>query len=325
MSDLIHRLFYWNWNGRYILSKSKTFSLLLFIVLILHGIAASTVMGITVFAVLFSMIVFLSGFVIHKILPAPSKAKLENSDNGLLTDLKHLFLHWQDRKTGKFYESKTKLISVIIFIIAAVLSFLTMPITIAGNVFMGLIFSVPAFIIGSGVHKLTGGSKKEIPAAEEKPKIQTPKYKVVERPKVIEKPEPEPEKEPAFEEYRTQINKLKDEYSVKEKNARKLIAEKFTPPQISYDKFIGVVNNSTKLFNTQVASAETMMDLADEESVSIRHELDSKIDVLDKIIDRMDNLINELVISMSKDSDDGEVHDLLDDMERLIDSVKKYD
>ena len=123
----------------------------------------------------------------------------------------------------------------------------------------------------------------------------------------------------------TQINKLKDEYSVKEKNARKLIAEKFTPPQISYDKFIGVVNNSTKLFNTQVASAETMMDLADEESVSIRHELDSKIDVLDKIIDRMDNLINELVISMSKDSDDGEVHDLLDDMERLIDSVKKYD
>ena len=55
-------------------------------------------------------------------------------------------------------------------------------------------------------------------------------------------------------------------------------------------------------------------------------ELEEKIKDLETIIEKLNDLINELIIS-SKDSkkSDDEIQNLFKDMDDLIDSVKKYE
>ena len=61
------------------------------------------------------------------------------------------------------------------------------------------------------------------------------------------------------------------------------------------------------------------------ENPIVAKEMESKIGTLEKFIDKMEDLINELIIHLSsnkKDNDD--VDSLFNDMDELIDSVKNY-
>ena len=70
-----------------------------------------------------------------------------------------------------------------------------------------------------------------------------------------------------------------------------------------------------------------MIELSDEYSDKIAEELKNKINVLQEIIGKMNDLQSELIISISNADDDGdeEIKNLIDEMNELINSVKDYE
>jgi len=129
----------------------------------------------------------------------------------------------------------------------------------------------------------------------------------------------------SLDKYENEISNLKVLFEVKENVVRQLIEKKFKPPQITYDKFIKMVDSCNKLFYSQADTASNIIDLAVEDTPRIRQEIENKIDSMKKIINQIEDLTNELVININSDSESqGEVQVLLDDMEDLISSVKDY-
>lgn len=141
----------------------------------------------------------------------------------------------------------------------------------------------------------------------------------------IEKPKDEIEGIGSLKKYQKEIDNLKVLFNVKESVVRDLIKKRFEPPQITYDRFMSSVDSCHKIFYTQVESASNIINLAAEDTPRIRDEIEGKIDAMKKIINQIEDLTNELVINIGSDGESAqEVKNLLDDMEKLIDSVKDY-
>lgn len=129
----------------------------------------------------------------------------------------------------------------------------------------------------------------------------------------------------SLKEYEREVNNLKVAFDVKEKVVRNLIEKRFTPPQITYDKFMATTDSCNKIFYDQADSCLNIIKLAVEDTPRIRQELNNKINIMKTIINQIEELTNELVINISSDSKSkDEVNVLLEDMEDLIDSVKDY-
>ena len=130
----------------------------------------------------------------------------------------------------------------------------------------------------------------------------------------------------SFNSYKTQINDLKKLYEFKEMNVRQLIEKRFEPPQITYNRFISTVDNCTELFNNQVDVALNMMNLATKHTPKIDQEIESKIEVLKSLIEKIDSLSNELIVNIgeSESQTDNHVKNIIEDMENLIHSVDEY-
>ncbi|MBQ6100164.1 MAG: hypothetical protein IJL02_09950 [Methanobrevibacter sp.] len=153
--------------------------------------------------------------------------------------------------------------------------------------------------------------KPDIPKATKEPEVSDDEVEV----KQIE----------SLKGYEREVNNLKVLFDVKEGVVRDLIKKRFEPPQITYDKFIAMVDSCHNLFYTQVDSATNIVNLAVEDSPRIRKELDNKITNMKTIIDQIEELTNELVINISSENEsEDDVNNLLNDMENLIDSVKEY-
>lgn len=126
-------------------------------------------------------------------------------------------------------------------------------------------------------------------------------------------------------EFEREANNLKVLFDVKEGVVKDLIEKRFEPPQITYDKFISMVDKCHELFYSQLDATENIIKLAAEDSPRIRDELQNKIKNMKTIIDQIEELTNELVINISSENQsDDEVKNLLNDMENLINSVKEY-
>lgn len=130
----------------------------------------------------------------------------------------------------------------------------------------------------------------------------------------------------SFNVYKSQINDLKKLYEVKEKIAKELIEKRFEPPQITYDKFISSVDSCTELFNNQADVALNMINLATGHDSKMDYEIETRINIMKSIIEKIDSLTNALVINIGQtQSEESEhINELLDDMENLIDSIKEY-
>ena len=129
----------------------------------------------------------------------------------------------------------------------------------------------------------------------------------------------------SLKKYEKEISNLKIIFNVKEEVVRELIEKRFEPPQITYDKFISVIDSSHKLFYTQADAASNIINLAAEDTPRVQSEIHAKIDAMKRIIDQIEELTNELVINISSsDESTQEVDHLLEDMENLIGSVKDY-
>lgn len=312
---IMHRLFYWDYDGYYMLSKSKLVGIGTFLV-VLSATTLSLLPATIVVGLIIAAIVFLIGWILHMLLSHPSKPKLTHNDYGFVNDLIHLLFFWQNKNTGEFVKSKTKIISFMFFVLFVLLAVILNAPSLFAVIVFGIIFGMMAFFIGSGIHKLTN------------PNPVNPQ-------KTISKPKELPKNEPVIEEsadsdvideyrrYETEVIELQKQYSIKEKHARELIEKRFAPPQLTYTRFISVVDKSTELFNKQSDSTLAMIRIASEYSAKVENEIRTRIDILKSITDKLDDLINEFVITMD-DSNDEEIGNLFDDMSNLIKSVKDY-
>lgn len=326
-NDLVHKLFYWNYAGSYIFSKTKFISILTFMAFVL-SVFTGPPFAVIFIGLIFSIFFYIIGFCFHKILgnDKPSENVLNHNDYGFVKDLMHAFLCWQNKKTGEFVFSKTKIITLLIFFAFAILSSFAPSSSLIISLVIGVIFAVPACIIGYPIHKLTNNDptpKKVVTkpkpqiTPKDTPKVNEEKAKVQPAPEIVEK-------KSEFEKYQSQLNNLKEEYDAKEKHLRDLIAKRFEPPQLTYNRFITAVDNCTKIFNEKADYIQLIINLASDDSKKVDDEIKSRMETLKSLIGKIDDLTDELLLSMDK-SDDENVKDLLGDMEDLIDSVKNYD
>lgn len=143
--------------------------------------------------------------------------------------------------------------------------------------------------------------------------------------KIPQEEKPKAPVENPFSKYKQQILNLKELFEIKESRVNELLEKLFSPGELSYDYFISTINESSKLFYENTKISLKIIDLASEFSSVIEDELKNKIEVLKSILDKMDDLINELIIHVSTDKEDkDEIKSLMEDMEHLIDSVKDY-
>ena len=129
----------------------------------------------------------------------------------------------------------------------------------------------------------------------------------------------------SLKKYEKEVNNLKVLFDVKEEVVRDLIKKRFEPPQITYDKFISMIDSCHKLFYEQADSTLSIVKLAVEDTPRIEDEIQNKIGIMKSIINQIEELTNELVININSDEEsEEEVKNLIDDMENLIGSVKEY-
>lgn len=149
------------------------------------------------------------------------------------------------------------------------------------------------------------------------------------KPKAIEKEE-ETELTPiansqTLKRYENQVNDLKQLYEVKEKVAIDMIEKRFSPTEMTYGRFMSTLKSCSNLFYEQAESAVDIINFATDDSPKVEYEIKNRIDILKLIIEKVDELTNELVLNMSSlDSDSDEIRYLVADMEKLIKSVKDY-
>jgi len=132
----------------------------------------------------------------------------------------------------------------------------------------------------------------------------------------------------SFKDYEKQVNELENLYQIKEKLALELIEKRFAPPQLTYDRFINVINSCNQMFYKQAESALNIIKVATKGNEKVENELKNRVDTLKSIIEKIDELTNELAINLSnshEQSNSDEVKDLLEDMQILVDSVKEYE
>ena len=126
-----------------------------------------------------------------------------------------------------------------------------------------------------------------------------------------------------FLKYTIKIENLKEEYEVKVAKALELIKKEFDPSEISYSNFISTINESNNVFYNNVEVAMDIIELASEPSVKIKGELDSKINSLKMIIDKLKEFIDELICNIA-DKSEHDVENLANELDNLINSVKDY-
>jgi len=137
--------------------------------------------------------------------------------------------------------------------------------------------------------------------------------------------EPEPPKVHVPSKYEGEVNKIEQEYNVKQGKAKELVEKLFDPSHMSHQKFMAAINKSNGLFDNQMTVVRKMIELDDGENTVVKKEIENKIVTLNTFIDKMEDLINELVIQLSSNKDDDEdINALFNDMDDLIDSVKNY-
>ncbi len=130
---------------------------------------------------------------------------------------------------------------------------------------------------------------------------------------------------PVSSKYDERIADIEQEYNLKQQRARELVEKVFDPTHMAYNKFSSSIDRSNQLFNNQLEVTRKMVELDTDNNELVEKEIDNKVKTLEAFIDKMEDLINELVIHLSsnkKDNDD--INNLFNDMDDLIRSVKDY-
>lgn len=126
-------------------------------------------------------------------------------------------------------------------------------------------------------------------------------------------------------EYENKIAELENEYDIKQAKAKELVEKIFDPSHMAYQRFTSSITKSNNLFSTQLDIAKKMAEMDMNKSPFVEKELQNKLETLQAFIDKMEDLINELIIHMGSNKEDTtDINNLFKDMDDLIDSVKDY-
>lgn len=129
----------------------------------------------------------------------------------------------------------------------------------------------------------------------------------------------------SFNKYENEINELIKSFNHKKKISYELIEKRFEPPQMTYDLFIFTVDKCVKLFDEQIESLKQIIKYDTEFDQKIEDEKKYHVDSLKSIIKSIDNLNNELILSINDNTQkEDEIKNILDDMKSLTDSIEKY-
>lgn len=307
-NSLKYQLFYWKQGSYYVLSKTKVAAIVAF-AFFAASLATSSIIGAILISPIIAALTYVVGFSVHKVLNRDnlSQTLLENNDFGLVNDLKHLFFYWQIKSTGQYVPSKTKTITVLLFMLFAAIAAAFNPSSLIAVGIFSVICSIPTFTAGYAVHRLTTAD---------------PIAKVLDS----SKPKVEQVRAPAntYHEYTAKLNELKHVFDHKESNVRNLIDKRFEPPQLTNTRFMNSVDNCSELFNTQADEIESIIDLAGDLTPRIKEEIQNKFDIMESMIDKLNQLANELIISIEEDKDGFDVENHVSEMENIIKSVKEY-
>lgn len=129
-----------------------------------------------------------------------------------------------------------------------------------------------------------------------------------------------------FIKYEKKIIELKEEFTNKMINVKILIEKRFAPPQLTYDKFMSTVDNAERAFESEYNTAIDLVRYSDEYSQDMEEQIRARIKTLKILIKQLDNLTKELLDNLSKDNNsDDEIKKIIEEMDRLINSVSQYE
>ncbi len=189
-----------------------------------------------------------------------------------------------------------------------------------GMFFMLIMFILPLIYLYY-IFNLKNYTYSSSVKAANKPKSLSNKKTTTVKNQTIENPGVE-----SLKKYQKEIEELKVVYDAKEDVVKGLIEKRFQPPQITYDRFMATINKCHELFYMEADSALNITRLAAEDTPRVDEEIEHKIETMKSLIDQIEDLTNELVINISSDTkSNGDVKNLIDDMENLIQSVKEYE
>lgn len=322
---LKHKLFYKKYEGEdlYIFSRLKFIIVLIFVLLFIFMVLCS-----------FDFVTSLIGLAIS-IFPVYILACFEHGESEVTSELIesrkgnisdnviHFLCYWYEEEDNIFVFAKTKAISFLIYIVVFIHQYYATNSLLFAWI-IGLILYVVALFGGTIIHGALYAEKssKEI-TKQEKKVNEIQKEKIVSKPKTITKKQPTNESEvlkpkvklPLIK-YKYETNELSSKFELKQKKAREIIEKRFEPPQMKYNKFINVVDSSCELFEDQVETIMTIINSSTEPSLEVEEEIKSKINVLKELIEKIDSLTNEFLLSISE-SNNQNVENVLDELELL--------
>ena len=134
-----------------------------------------------------------------------------------------------------------------------------------------------------------------------------------------------PNEESPYKDKLPEINHLSEEFKAKEKKASELIEKRFKSSELTYDKFKSVLTSAHENFYIQRDSALEIINLSSHKNEKLDSELSKRINALKSILEKVNQLIEALVIdSIESRESEEDLKVLVDDMEDLINSVQDY-
>ena len=134
-----------------------------------------------------------------------------------------------------------------------------------------------------------------------------------------------PNEESPYKDKLPEINNLSEEFKAKENKASQLIEKRFKSSELTHDKFKSVLTSAHENFYIQRDSALEIIDLSSHKNEKLDSELSKRINALESILEKVNQLIEALVIdSIESRESEEDLKVLVDDMEDLINSVQDY-
>lgn len=134
-----------------------------------------------------------------------------------------------------------------------------------------------------------------------------------------------PNEESPYKDKLPEINNLSEEFKAKENKASQLIEKRFKSSELTHDKFKSVLTSAHENFYIQRDSALEIINLSSHKNEKLDSELSKRINALESILEKVNQLIEALVIdSIESRESEEDLKVLVDDMEDLINSVQDY-
>lgn len=171
----------------FLFSRAKFINVIAFCLIFIYFMQSSTNYLISFILVLIFFIpVYIITHIAHSMAENESaiRTKIKNREDSLFDNIIHFLFYWHDEDTNIFTFSKTKTISLLIYVVFVLYRSFSSTSFLA-EAFIGLFLFVPALLIGSLIHYLLLDREHEKKEISNKPP----------EPKVIQKPKTNPTKQ----------------------------------------------------------------------------------------------------------------------------------